>query len=58
MSIAISVPSAAADQQDDFERFFGEHGFEYVNDDPDREFTQENDEDEMEGKGNCIYSLL
>jgi hypothetical protein len=50
VSIAVSVPSAAADKQDDYERFFGEYGFEYVNDNPAKDFTQETGVDEVEGK--------
>ena len=50
MSIAVSAPSATANKQDDFENFFGEHGFEYVNDNPGGEFTQEQDVDDIEGQ--------
>lgn len=55
VSIAVSVPStpgamhSSEDEQDALETFFGEHGFEYVNGNPDSDPSQEHDIQNMEG---------
>jgi hypothetical protein len=50
VSIAVSFPRATAETRDNLEGFFGEYGFEYVNDSTSSGSAHEHDLDDVDGQ--------